>query len=78
MVLDLIGTLHKVHVKAGGCMPGDVAVEGPDTGVVGIVLKDVVAVAANDMRVTACWVRRIGDSAVPFAVTGGKFVHVMA
>lgn len=44
-------------------MPRDVAVERPDSGVVCIELKNDVAVGADELRVAADRVVRVGDGA---------------
>jgi len=78
VVPDVGWALHQVDVEPGGHVPGDVAVEGPDAGVVGIVLEHVVAVAADDVRVAARRVGRVGDRAVPLTGARGELIHVMA
>lgn len=60
-------------------MPGDVAVEGPDSGVVRIELEHDVTVGSDDLSVAAQRVIRVGDGgAVPSSFTLGQDLNVGA
>lgn len=78
VVLDIIRTLNDIDVQAGADMPGDVAVERPDAGIVGEELHhnerwgSILLGLLEDLRVTAIGVTWIGDGAVPGAETFRK------
>ena len=59
-------------------MPGDVAVEGPDTGVVGFELQGGEAAGADCLDVTTGWVLRVDCAAVPSASAFVENVEVVA
>lgn len=77
-LLDLLGLNQQLGEETGGGVPGNVAVEGPDTRVlVGIELHDHVAAGTNLLDVAALGVLGVGDGSVPSqAVTLVKDVHV--
>lgn len=51
-LLDLVGLHDELHEEAGGGMPCNMAVEGPDAGVVAVELEDDVAVWTDHLHVT--------------------------
>ena len=48
-VLDISRPLHDVGVKTPGDMPGDMAVEGPDAGIVLFPLEDLIREKAGEL-----------------------------
>lgn len=76
---QLLRALEKRHQQALRQVPGNVAVEGPGTGVVGVKLHDHVAVGCEVVRVAALWVCGVcNGGAVPGAGAVVEDVHVMA
>lgn len=74
---DEVGPLHGVDVQARGHVPRDVAVEGPDARVVGVVLDDEMTgsgrgTGLQDLDIPSLRVRGMDGGAVPRA---GSFVH---
>lgn len=64
-IINFIRLLHEIDVQASADMPGDVAMERPHAGIVGVVLNDQIPVALDLLHVAALGVGVTGDSAVP-------------
>lgn len=78
-LLDVIWTLQDVDIKTGRDVPGDVAMQWPDTGVVCLELDHGVGWGASigvgfaqDLNITAGWVGWVGDGSIPDAISFGK------
>ena len=65
LLLDQIGLLHHIDIKAGGDMPGNMAVQGPHARVVGTVLKDQMSVRLQQLHIPPLRIFEIGNGAVP-------------
>jgi len=66
---NVIGTLHHVDVETARYVPGDVAMEWPDTWVVHVDLTDHEATGNELLGITTLRVLRVDDGSVPFTDT---------
>jgi hypothetical protein len=65
--LHLLRLLEQVDVHALGCVPGDVAVHRPHTGVVELDLYNEVALGPDELDIATLRVAGVDDGAVPLS-----------
>jgi len=75
---DLVRTLHKVDIKAHRQMPGDMAMERPDTRIIGIILHHHPAMGPQVVCIATLWVPWVDDGAIPGIVVVVENKHVVA
>ena len=75
---DLVRTLHKVDIKAHRQMPGDMAMERPDTRIIGIILHHHPAIGPQVVCIATLWVLWVDDGSIPGIVAVVEDKHVVA
>lgn len=64
---DLVRMLHKIDIQTPANMPSDMAMKGPDTRVIRIVLYNEVSLCLNDLHIATLGVGVVCNFAVPCA-----------
>ena len=75
---DLVRMFHKVDIKAHRQMPGNMAMERPDTRIIGIILHHHPAIGPQVVCIATLWVLWVDDGSIPGIVVVVENKHVVA